>query len=274
MTGGSLRFIMFWKFIHFVQVDQTPEVTRLKHMVLLFLFMCLLAAGCSPAQTYGDDTSAASTNAEQETTIPLSFEEVKVEQQVTLLDRGKIKQIVKEEQLDTVKLFSFLKVDEDDPLRLIGGIQIGDDLYEFGDVGALHYVDRLDIQTSSLFHKSVIKVEGLCGANCPFRYYITIEEEKPSIFLVLSEPVADIADLDEDGVEEIVTSYGSPDVFHTRIYTWRDNRIVSADVNKLTKAWSVLYTRPFFHVQEQSGIDSARKTYRYTAKGLALVTEK
>lgn len=243
----------------------------MKHMVLLLLGMSLLSAGCSPVQTHGDDTPVASTNAEQETTIPLSFEEVKVEQQVTLLDRGIIKQVVKQEHLDTAKLFAFLKANED-PNRLFGGIQIGDVLYEFGDVGALPYVDKLEIQKSSLFQKSVIEVKGLCGANCPFRYYITIEEAKPSILLFVNEPVADIADLDQDGVEEIVTSYGSPGVFETRIYTWRDNRIVSANLNKLAKARSVWYTRPLFQVQ--SGIDSAIKTYRYTSKGLSLVTER
>ncbi len=183
------------------KLAKSLEVTIVKHMVLFLLVMSLLSAGCSPVQTHGDDPPVALTKAEQETTIPLSFEEGKEEQQVTLLDRRIIKQVVKQERLGTAKLFAFLKANED-PTRLFGGIQMGDVWYEFGEVGAFPYVDKLEFQKSSLFQKPVVEVKGLCGANCPFRYEITIEEAKPSILLFVNEPVADIADLDHDGVEE------------------------------------------------------------------------
>ncbi|MGG1658605.1 hypothetical protein [Brevibacillus sp. NRS-1366] len=229
---------------------------------ICILFLLLVMTGC------GDQKPVGSTNSDAENgTIPLTYEPVKVDKQVMPLKKEDIQKIVKEVQVDQVKVIAFTKPNESDIL-LFGGIQIGTNLYEIGDIGAPVYSDQLQVKTSSLFKQSVIDIGGLCGANCSFQYYLTINNNVPSIFLYLNSPPS-IVNLDQDGIEAIITSYGSPNAYETVIYTIQNNQLVSVNLNKALNARSVLYTDPTFVVQMTD--NAPPQEYKYTKNGLVLL---
>ncbi|MGG1658840.1 hypothetical protein [Brevibacillus sp. NRS-1366] len=225
-------------------------------MTRLVTYLCLLVflfVGCGITPSI------------EKATAPLLFEPVIVEKEIVPLKKDDIHKIIREFWEPDAKIFIFTKSKED--FRLFGGIQIKDTLYELGDVGEYTYLDQLDMKTSSLFQQPVTEIGGFCGADCAFRYYVAIKDNTPSILLYLNA-IPHVIDVDQDGTEEIIASYGSPGAYETVMYTFLDNQVVSVDLNKQLNAKNVLYTDSVFQVQKKS--EDPPQKYKYGKESLIL----
>lgn len=117
---------------------------------------------------------------------------------------------------------------------------------------------------------TLIRLDGIYGANAPQSNYYLVVEGIPKPFLRVDGHITEV-DLDLDGWEEIIASSGTPP--QTTIYKWDNGVFLSADVNKMLGADAVLFVNRgrlvFFAAYYKGQPD--RRNYRYTAEGLQLV---
>ncbi len=191
--------------------------------------------------------------------IPLAFENLDFEQEMQTLNENSIKEVIKEYHAEGVSLFTFRKKDDDFIIYL--GIK-ADKLYEVDEVGYGNF--EVQIKSTFLFGKSLIRVEGIVGSTAPVTYYIYIENSVPRIFLFLSRAVSEI-DVDSDGNKDIISSVlGS-----TEIYKIKNDQLMYSSLNEILNADNV-----FFLSEEKDLIfvaypePSEQIKYKLTKEGL------
>jgi hypothetical protein len=108
------------------------------------------------------------------------------------------------------------------------------DFYPIGDIGAEHYLEDDTVGEAKIFGKSLVRVTGVCGANCPLNDYLQIENGRVSSFLFLGRHAQEI-DVDQDGDKEIFSTIGTPYVEIT-IYKLIDHKLMEVNVNETLKA--------------------------------------
>ncbi|MFM9279263.1 hypothetical protein [Paenibacillus jiagnxiensis] len=112
----------------------------------------------------------------------------------------------------------------------------GSTAYGIGEIG---YGDMRDfpIEEVHVLGKTYIKIIGATGANSPVTYYVLLDSPPPSTLCIDAHTVE--ADVDEDGIKEIVATVGTAAT--TTIYKLQENKIVASNLNELMKAQMVTY---------------------------------
>ncbi|MFC5531206.1 hypothetical protein [Cohnella yongneupensis] len=113
--------------------------------------------------------------------------------------------------------------------------------YELGVVGGLSPKmddEQLSVTTLELYGRSLVRINGVFGANAPVQNYYALEDDGGiAPFLRVDTGHAQEIDLDGDGTTEIISTYGLPT--QTYVYAYEDNRFKMADVNAALGALAV-----------------------------------
>ncbi|WP_426450791.1 hypothetical protein ACP26L_01940 [Paenibacillus sp. S-38] len=130
----------------------------------------------------------------------------------------------------------------------------GDRLHEIGAAGYLPLIDpgMLEIQEVHAFSRTLIKISGFCGANCPVTYYVDPAPETPVLFLRIDAHGVE-ADADDDGTVDVIGTAGTQ--AECTLYTLEDNTLGAASLNRLFGAVSVRYDEAgrFFWAERPDG---------------------
>ncbi|MNI74823.1 hypothetical protein D3C73_1309320 [compost metagenome] len=93
------------------------------------------------------------------------------------------------------------------------------------------------IETVDVLGESYIKIVGSNGANSPVVDYVLLNPQSPLVLRLDAHTIE--ADVDGDGIKEIVSSVGT--AAGTTIYQLHDKQIVASNLNELMKAQVVNY---------------------------------
>jgi hypothetical protein len=153
--------------------------------------------------------------------MPLAFEKVQNVQKVVKVDTIQMEQLIKEQGITGGKISIYSK--SGDVEQVYGAFESKAGLYELGVVGGLHPQgnnELLSIKELELYGKSLIRINGVFGANAPIQNYFEMADGNPIPFLLVDTGHAEEVDLDGDGIEEVVSKHGLP--LLTFVYKWDD----------------------------------------------------
>ncbi|WP_229753648.1 M15 family metallopeptidase [Paenibacillus segetis] len=119
---------------------------------------------------------------------------------------------------------------------LAASISVGSTNYDIGEIGYGNMAD-FPIEEVEVFGDNYIKIIGAIGANSPVADYILPDPERPMILHIEAHTVE--ADVDQDGVKEIVSTVGT--AANTTIYKLHNKQMMASDLNELMKAQMVMY---------------------------------
>ncbi|MFP3388278.1 hypothetical protein [Brevibacillus sp. SIMBA_040] len=165
----------------------------------------------------------------------LDFSKVEWEQpllQATLTNN--LGSIVVKKQINHYVVFLYQKDQE----NIYAAIQSGSTIFDIGQIGyTLQQKDSISIEQVDAFGKAYVKITGFCGANCPITNYVQMDKNPPSLFQIQAHTVE--ADLNEDGIKEIIATVGT--LAETSIYRWRQESMETVNLNEAMKAQVVIY---------------------------------
>jgi len=203
----------------------------------------------------------------QEKTIPLRFEKVVNEnEKVIQLQGNQIGEVLEKKRFENVAFFIY-KQPSDPYDGLYGGIQIGSQYYQFGQIGYGNKTEGITIETIEAFGKNLVKIDGYRGANYRVSFYFQLHNDGvPSLFLFVDGGTVYEGKIDGD--EIIIGCYAASTSFHTTLYRMEDGQLLFTDLNKqLHEADSVRVTDDlFFEVRQET--DSSPNLYKYRNKKL------
>ena len=165
----------------------------------------------------------------------LDFSKVEWEQplpQATLTNN--LGTIVVKKQINDYVVFLYQKDQE----NIYAAIQSGSTIFDIGQIGyTLQQKDSISIEQVDAFGKDYVKITGFCGANCPITNYVQMDKNPPILLQIQAHTVE--ADLDQDGVKEIIATVGT--LAETSIYRLRQESMETVNLNKAMKAQVVIY---------------------------------
>ncbi len=166
----------------------------MKRAIILVWLMMIAILGVSACQSKSE-------------IIPLHFVSENYSFQPITISRDMIGKITAEYEFDNYKTILFEKADEEDN-GVHAGIIANDKTFDLGNVAGRVYADSVKIETENLYGEDLIKITGGFGATyAPTSYYSMKEFEgalTPNLVLRLENYYQHVADLDGDGVKEVV----------------------------------------------------------------------
>ncbi|WP_152970627.1 hypothetical protein [Bacillus sp. FJAT-28004] len=171
---------------------------------------------------------------QSEIVMPLAFEKVQNVQKVVKVDTIQMEQLFKEQEISGGKISIYSK--SGDAEQVYGAFESEAGLYELGVVGGVHPQNNdelLSIKEMELYGKSLIRINGVFGANAPIQNYFEMADGKPNPFLLVDTGHAEEVDLDGDGIEEVVSKHGLP--LLTFVYKWEDGAFKVGEVESQQK---------------------------------------
>lgn len=168
-------------------------------------------------------------------TFTLDFSKVEWEQplpQATITNH--LGTVVEKKQINDYVVFLYQKDQE----NLYAAIQSGSSTFDIGQIGyILQQKDSISIEQVDAFGKDYVKITGFCGANCPITNYVQMDKNPPSLLQIQAHTVE--ADLNQDGVKEIIATVGT--LAETSIYRLRQESMETVSLNEAMKAQVVIY---------------------------------
>lgn len=207
---------------------------------------------------------------QEQKAVPLKFKSVTVENTITSITTNKIHEIIKQYNVGDDKYIIFME--KGDTENLHSGVIINNKIYGFGKVsmmGEKNSTDLYDVKELELYGKKVAKITGTLGANyAPTNYYY-VENQPPQI-LLHSEGHTKEIDLDNDGIEEIISSTPLGVASSTDIYKYDNGSFTFANLNEALNAITVYPTDMDWKVFEAyfKDLPNQPKNYEYTQEGL------
>lgn len=200
--------------------------------------------------------------------ITLPFQSVNNEQKISKVSQIEEESIIKEQEVMFGNIIIYSK--QTDNEHVYGAYKTKEDVYDLGKIGGQHNEmndDLISIKELTLFDKTLVRIDGVYGANAPVQNYFSIDGEITP-FLRIDTGHATEADLDENGTSEIVSSHGTP--MQTYIYRWDDGKFIVSDVNKALGAISV-YINEEMQIEAFFDQDQKNKLFEYDSGILKLL---
>lgn len=206
-----------------------------------------VVTGCStPAAEHGSPPSAAKHASPTEqpaftTTAPeaakqfqLNFTSSSIAKPLTKILRIEHSREVERRVIDesTVVIYEM----NDDVKQFYAALQTIEGTYEIGQMG-YEGANAYTIHTIEALGQTYIKVTGSVGANSPIADYVSVTTSPPILLHIEANTVE--ADVDQDGIKEIVATIGT--AAETIIYKNENDSMVSANLNEIMNARVVLY---------------------------------
>ncbi len=124
----------------------------------------------------------------------------------------------------------------DDKKLIYAALRTKEGNYEIGQIGYEGASDY-SINTIEVLGQSYIKVTGSIGANFPISDYVSLTTSPPTLLHLELNTIE--ADVDQDGIKEIVATIGT--AAETTIYKMDNNLLLSANLNEIMNANVVTY---------------------------------
>ncbi|MGG1637736.1 hypothetical protein [Paenibacillus sp. NRS-1760] len=166
---------------------------------------------------------------QSEFVMPLAYEKVQNDQKVAKVDHFQMEQLIKEQNISGGKISINSK--SGDVEQVYGAFESEAGLYELGAVGGMHSQNNdelLSIKELELYGKSLIRIDGVFGANAPIHNYFEMKDGSPIPFLLVDTGHAKEVDVDGDAIEEVVSKHGLP--LLTFVYKWEDDAFKVGEV--------------------------------------------
>ncbi|WP_289141396.1 hypothetical protein [uncultured Brevibacillus sp.] len=142
--------------------------------------------------------------------------------------------VVVKKQINDYVVFLYQKDQE----NIFAAIQSGSTTFDIGQIGyTRQQKDSISIEEVDAFGKAYVKITGFCGANCPITNYVQMDKNPPSLLQIQANTVE--ADLNQDGVKEIIATVGT--LAETSNYRLRQERMETVNLNEAMKAQVVIY---------------------------------
>jgi len=209
----------------------------------LIAALCLLA-GCNQASDVPamNSTLNKSNNPELNTDTheaqhyTLSFKIADIEKPLKNITAKQLTNSILTQKIDDYTVCFYHK--NQDHGDVYAAIQMGTSRFEIGQVGySAQNTELLTVRQVDAFGKNYIKVNGTCGANCPISDYIVLDTSSPKVMRIEGHTVE--ADVDRDGIKEIVATVGT--AAQTSIYKRENPQIVTTNLNETLEAQEVTY---------------------------------
>ncbi|OUS69776.1 hypothetical protein B1748_30175 [Paenibacillus sp. MY03] len=227
---------------------------RTMSICLLTLFLTILM-GCSFSQEAGEATGSS---------IILEFSEPE-----TITDAGVQ---LSYDDVHEVKKFdnSFMvyKKTTTDSHLYLGSVR-DKQITEYGFVGEETYIQDFTKNEESLFGRPMTLITGICGANCVENYLFEQVDGQPQLILRLSGHVL-VADLNEDGENEVVMMQGSPQI-EIHVYKRIGDQIMKVNLNEEIGTTNSVTYNSQTNVLEMI-IHNETKQYRYDTDSDSLIS--
>lgn len=220
----------------------------MKHKTLLLACMitgCLLAGCTSAAHTTPDPTinetsdipDTKETSAPAASAIPIKFTDADVEKLDPTSALTEPRSIIVEKELNHYTVEIYQKPTDQE--NVFASIRTDTGIVEVGMAGSSAYLspDDYSIKELQMMNRSLLKIAGLCGANCSQTTYIQLDVEPP-IALRINAHTAE-SDLDGDHNNEIVATTGTAP--QTTIYKIIDDKFKFVDLNEAMNTQVVFY---------------------------------
>ncbi|KEO84169.1 hypothetical protein [Tumebacillus flagellatus] len=140
-------------------------------------------------------------------------------------------------------------------------------LYSLGPSGSLASSNLEEVKVESLFkdHSPLLRIKGVCGANPQETHYFYRVDQKPVALLVAQGHVV-TADLDNDGVPELIASSDIPQV--TFVYKYAGGGFQEANLNQQLQAASVSFDPKTKNFEAVFAGQTAPLRYSYQTGGV------
>lgn len=169
--------------------------------------------------------------------VALTYKPVTNTQKIRKVSQINSKEIVQELQTSVGKIMIYNKKDDDK--NHYGAFVNQNKTYDLGVVSGRH-PDNINIHELKLYNNSLVRIDGVFGANAPVQNYFEIEDGKIKPFLKVTTGHVKEVDLEGDGKSEIVSLHGSPMLAH--IYKWDNGAFKVANINEALGALHVSHT--------------------------------
>lgn len=158
----------------------------------------------------------------------------------TLEKRAKVPHLqqVTSQVVDNATVIIYENDAAEEVTEFFAALQTNTATYELGHIG-YGGTSEYEIDVIETLGQAFIKVIGSIGANAPVSNYVSLAEAEP--FLLHIEAHTIEADVDEDGMKEIVATVGTE--AQTTIYKMVENSLVSVNLNELMNAKVVFYNK-------------------------------
>lgn len=243
----------------------------MKSLGIAAIIIACLLAGCSQATDVpakdsaiqAPDPDESSIVEQQPETYPLHFKEVELEEPLKSISTTDLTNVITKQKIDEYTIY-FYKEKELDEENVRAAIQMETKLFDIGQVGyAALDPDQYTVSQVQTLDQTYIKVNGACGANCPISYFIQTDISSPMSLRIEAHTVE--ADVDHDGIKDIVASVGT--AADTSIYKLRDEHIVTANLNETLDAQAVIYDK------ESNTFGDGTRNWRLKEEELVLFKE-
>lgn len=202
-------------------------------LILAFLYVltgCASSNEVQPAENPGSQQNAEAANA---SSFAVAYEPVDA-LELKQAEPSLVGELVEIKKLDNAEIAVYRRADDEN--RLAATLQVGSTRYDLGEIG-YGPMKEFPVETVEVLGVTYLKLVGANGANSPITDYILPNSSGPSLLRIDAHTVE--ADVDEDGVKEIVASVGT--AAETTLYKLQDQRIAASNLNELLKAQVVLY---------------------------------
>ena len=189
--------------------------------------------------------------------VTLDFTAIALEQPLTTVALTNSGTLLEKKQINDYVVFLYQKDQE----NIYAAIQSGSTIFDIGQIGyTLQQIDSITIEQVDALDKAYMKVTGFCGANCPITNYVQMDKEKnhPSLLQIQAHTVE--ADLNQDGVKEIIATVGT--LAETSIYRLHQESMETVNLNEAMKAQVVIY-KPETNTFEASIPNESMSVWKY-----------
>jgi len=152
----------------------------------------------------------------------------------TYKENGKFALLNEIHVTDKQTLLSFYQKNEE---NVYASLKLGQTTYDIGQIRYDPAVKEYPVESVNVSSQSYIKLTGACGANCPISDYVSVDTSPPTLLHIEANTVE--ADIDGDGLEEIVATVGT--AAETTIYKLQDGKVLSVNLNQVMNANVVIY---------------------------------
>lgn len=181
----------------------------------------------------------------------LSFEEVQIPQKTfeefETIDVDKLKEVMIEEVIDSYTFKIYMKKEQPEGSEHLFYVGFTTEenksaIYEIGEIGYGPHIESLNpypLVKTTLFHEELLKIGGICGANCHITYYLNFQPDKePAIFLCIHANGLEL-DLNGDGINELIATSGT--IIDTTIYLEDQGKVIKTDLFTLPGTIQVIH---------------------------------
>ncbi len=252
-----------WEILwYFTNERDEGDVLMKMSIVLCLVWISLLMSGCSqptlPNEKLSSDEIARTDLQESEISdgieqvYDLTFEEVEIPQKTSNdfhpVPLDHINAVLVEYLFDTYTFMIYQRESQDD-LIYVGYKADTATVHEIGEIGYGTYVESMSpyaFEHVTLFGMDLLKIAGVCGANCPITYYIDMYKGMPELFLGIQANGTE-TDLNGDGINELITTAGT--AIETTIYIEENDVILKSELSTIPNAIQVYHeSRNLFHI--------------------------